>query len=90
MGYRDECLQRIAAARIRIDDALRTEANAAVLLETWHLILDELKHEEPSEADRLWLADRIDDLRVHVHNSPRWRQVLERSDPASRSEAPPD
>jgi hypothetical protein len=86
MGYRDECQQRLASARKRIDEAIRDAPTATSLLETWYLIWDELKQEDAPEADRLWLADRMEDLRLHVHNSQRWREALETLDtqPASR------
>jgi hypothetical protein len=79
MPYRDECLQRIEAARVRMDDALRNSPNALVLHETWHLIRDELSKESPPDCDLVWLANRLHDLQLHVYNSPEWQRSLEGS-----------
>ena len=87
MSYRDECLQRIEAARARMDYALRNSPNALVLHETWHLIRDELIKESPPDCDRVWLADRLHDLQVHVYNSPQWRRSLEGSSQSYRKGA---
>ena len=76
MDYREDCLARITQARSRIDDALVTAPTATRLLETWHEIWEELQDEAPPEADRMWLADRLGDLRTHVQNSPRWRELI--------------
>lgn len=79
MSYREECLQRIEAARARMDDALRNAPNAAVLHGTWHLIRDELAKETPPDGDRVWLADRLHDLQVHIYNSREWQRTLDGS-----------
>lgn len=76
MGYRDECLERIAIARSRIDEALNDRSPATSALDTWRAVWDELQREQPPAADQAWLADRLDDLRIHVQNSPRWRELL--------------
>ena len=76
MGYRDQLLQRIAVAQARMDEALQTSPDAATLLQTWQAICVELEQGASPEADRTWLADRLDDLRVHVFNSARWQELL--------------
>ena len=79
MCNRDECLQRIKAATARMDDALRNAPNAVVLHGTWHLIRDELAKEAAPDGDRVWLADRLHDLQVHIYNSREWQRSLEGS-----------
>jgi hypothetical protein len=75
--YRDECLVRLDVARARMDDALLRAPDATALHDAWHEVLRELMQERPPEQDQTWLADRLLDLKLHVYNSPRWRQSLE-------------
>lgn len=77
MGYRDQCLQRLEAARSEMDRALASATNGAVLLQQWQQTIAGLEAEVPPEDDRMWLADRLDDLRVYVHNSPRWQELMD-------------
>jgi hypothetical protein len=60
-----------------MDDALLRTSDATALHEMWHRVLRELMEERPPEHDQTWLVDRLLDLKLHVYNSPRWRQSLE-------------
>lgn len=76
MAYRDDCLQRIEEARNEMQGALSTAPGAASLLQAWQRVLERFQGETPPDEDRVWLADRLDDLRVHVHQSPRWLELF--------------
>ena len=80
--YRDECLLRLNVAQARMDDALLRVPDANALHVLWQRVLRDLARERPPAHDQIWLADRLLDLKLHVHNSARWRQSVEDVDTA--------